>query len=81
MDAGASWGWRDEIHTFHLPLGEMTISLQDAGLLMGLPIQFDAVTGKEVENIVRVFAWLYLGLFQIALRPTLWRQGNGFNAV
>jgi hypothetical protein len=29
--------WRPETHTFHLPIGEMTLSLEDAAMLGGLP--------------------------------------------
>jgi hypothetical protein len=29
--------WRPETHTFHLPVGEMTLSLEDAAMLVGLP--------------------------------------------
>ncbi|XP_074346539.1 serine/threonine-protein phosphatase 7 long form homolog [Apium graveolens] len=35
--------WRPETHTFHLPMGEVTITLQDVGVLLGLPIDGDAV--------------------------------------
>jgi hypothetical protein len=28
--------WRPEAHTFHLPAGEMTLSLEDAAMLGGL---------------------------------------------
>ena len=30
--------WRPETHTFHLPFGEMTPTLQDVAMLLGLPI-------------------------------------------
>jgi hypothetical protein len=29
--------WRPEMHTFHFPVGEMTLSLGDAAMLGGLP--------------------------------------------
>ncbi|KAL6908158.1 hypothetical protein ACP4OV_002328 [Aristida adscensionis] len=35
--------WRPETHTFHLPCGEMTISLQDVAMLTGLPIAGDPI--------------------------------------
>ncbi|KAL8157193.1 hypothetical protein AgCh_002050 [Apium graveolens] len=35
--------WRPETHTFHLPMGEVTITLPDVGVLLGLPLDGDAV--------------------------------------
>jgi hypothetical protein len=29
--------WRPETHTFHVPVGEMTLSLEDIAMLGGLP--------------------------------------------
>lgn len=37
--------WRPETHTFHLPIGECTISLQDVSVLLGLRIDGPAVIG------------------------------------
>ncbi|KAK1605113.1 hypothetical protein QYE76_028786 [Lolium multiflorum] len=31
--------WRPEAHTFHLRNGEMTTTLQDVSMIIGLPIQ------------------------------------------
>jgi hypothetical protein len=35
--------WRPETHTFHLPVGEMTLSLEDAAMLGGLPCAGEAM--------------------------------------
>ena len=35
--------WRPETHTFHLPFGEMTVTLQDVAMLTGLPIAGAAI--------------------------------------
>ncbi|XP_040950379.1 serine/threonine-protein phosphatase 7 long form homolog [Gossypium hirsutum] len=40
--------WRPETHTFHLPCGECTTTVEDAALQFGLPIDGDAVTGVIV---------------------------------
>ena len=40
--------WRPETHTFHLPCGEMTPTLQDVAYLLGLPIVGDAVGSRVV---------------------------------
>ncbi|CAN6209607.1 unnamed protein product [Urochloa humidicola] len=40
--------WRPETHTFHLPVGEMTPTLQDVSLLLGLPCAGDPVVAVDV---------------------------------
>ena len=35
--------WRPETHTFHLPCGEMTVTLQDVSMITALPIKGDPV--------------------------------------
>ncbi|KAF8664446.1 hypothetical protein HU200_054618 [Digitaria exilis] len=40
--------WRPETHTFHLPIGEMAPTLQDAAMLLGLPCAGRAVGAFDV---------------------------------
>ncbi|KAK5785873.1 hypothetical protein PVK06_040494 [Gossypium arboreum] len=37
--------WRLETHTFHLPCGECTITLEDVQLQLGLPVDGSTLTG------------------------------------
>ncbi|RVX16716.1 Serine/threonine-protein phosphatase 7 long form-like [Vitis vinifera] len=37
--------WRPETHTFHLPIGEMTVTLQDVAMILGLCIHGPPITG------------------------------------
>ena len=37
--------WRPETHTLHLPHGEITITLQDVEVLLGIPITGEAIVG------------------------------------
>ncbi|XP_022031223.1 serine/threonine-protein phosphatase 7 long form homolog [Helianthus annuus] len=39
--------WRHETHTFHLPVGETTVTLQDVNVLWGLPIEGVPVCGAD----------------------------------
>ncbi|MBA0669478.1 hypothetical protein Goklo_023872 [Gossypium klotzschianum] len=38
--------WRPEMHTFHFPCGECTITLEDVNLQLGLPVDRYPVTGS-----------------------------------
>ncbi|XP_016195986.1 protein MAIN-LIKE 1-like [Arachis ipaensis] len=54
--------WQPETHTFHLPVGEVTVTLEDVAYILGLPINGEAVTGRSdsshqffVENCIACF--------------------------
>ena len=47
--------WRAKTHTFHLHRGECTITLQDIVVLVGLPIDGDAIIGHTHMNWRRIF--------------------------
>lgn len=36
--------WRPEVHTFHLPCWDLTVTLQDVAMILGLHIDGDAVS-------------------------------------
>ena len=44
------WGW--ETHTFHLYVGEMTPTLQDTTIMLGLPINERELTLLGIQNKV-----------------------------
>ena len=46
--------WRSKTHTFHVPVGEMTITLQDVAIILGLRIDGPAVTGTCVLDVTEL---------------------------
>ncbi|KAL1812745.1 protein MAIN-LIKE 2 isoform X2 [Daucus carota subsp. sativus] len=52
--------WRRETNTFHFTVGEMTVTLEDVGFLLGLPIDGDPVIGVTYTSCEAV-CMKYLG--------------------
>uniref|UniRef100_A0A2P2IP27 Serine/threonine-protein phosphatase 7 long form homolog n=1 Tax=Rhizophora mucronata TaxID=61149 RepID=A0A2P2IP27_RHIMU len=42
--------WRKETNTFHLPVGELTITLNEVGIILGLPVDGEPVLGVAVKD-------------------------------
>ncbi|KAH1106210.1 hypothetical protein J1N35_009978 [Gossypium stocksii] len=53
--------WRPETHTFHLPCGECTITLEDVHLQLGLPVEGYVVTGSVQSTNWGVVCYELLG--------------------
>ena len=47
---GLAKRWHPETNTFHLPIGEVTMTLEDVAYIYGLPINGPAVTGRTFPN-------------------------------
>jgi Plant mobile domain len=48
--------WRPETHTFHLPVGKVTVTMQDVSCMWGLPISGPPVVERsdgDTEKIIR----------------------------
>lgn len=54
--------WRVETHTFHLPCGEMTVTLEDWAMITGLPLDGNPVTGKIEAHKFRDMVEQLLGV-------------------
>ncbi|XBH97812.1 hypothetical protein VPH35_127430 [Triticum aestivum] len=50
--------WRPETHSFHLTCGEMTVTLEDFGMITALPIEGHALTGRGNRTSGVRLKWL-----------------------
>ncbi|KAG9442186.1 hypothetical protein H6P81_018040 [Aristolochia fimbriata] len=73
--------WRSETNTFHLANGEMTITLEDVAVLLGLRVDGDAVSGStrgDWMELARVLLGVELppGSFQGGRLSLSWLRGR-----
>ncbi|KAH0708939.1 hypothetical protein KY290_010483 [Solanum tuberosum] len=61
--------WRPETHCFHLPFGEVTITLQDVQVLFGLRIDGDDVYMQDAARRIRLWRTLLEILTGSAIAP------------
>ncbi|KAL9666157.1 hypothetical protein QQ045_000995 [Rhodiola kirilowii] len=68
--------WRFETHSFHLRHGEMPITLEDVGILTGLPIEGRVVTMLHEVKYYGPLCVQMLGVVLHGMRPTTVRQAT-----
>ncbi|QHN91959.1 serine/threonine-protein phosphatase 7 long form homolog [Arachis ipaensis] len=67
--------WHPNTHTFHLPIGECAVTLEDMAMILGLPTDGLPVTGITMSNFETLEAEC-LHQFEIAPRKSNYR-GSG----
>ncbi|XP_042032499.1 protein MAIN-LIKE 1-like [Salvia splendens] len=77
---------RPETHTFHFPVGEATVTLEDVEVLWGLKVDGDAVTGYIPTKDVSYWIQLsldYLGFVPdtVELKEMVWMQTSLSNQL
>ena len=63
--------WHPETNMFHLPFGEMTITLHDLALISGLPINENALERRMTDDQIRVALHYLWSLSATELRDSI----------
>jgi hypothetical protein len=69
--------WRPETHSFHLSCGEMTITLEDTTMILGLKIQGFPVTGDTKSKGWEDHVAQFFGCPLPELQPSKKRRSSG----
>ncbi|KAE8687280.1 hypothetical protein F3Y22_tig00111022pilonHSYRG00413 [Hibiscus syriacus] len=70
--------WRPETHTFHLPCGECTITLEDVSMHLGIPMDGDVILGMAIAGDRRVIdARQIVQPSSLYVVATFWRLSSG----
>ena len=76
--------WHVETHTFHVPCGEMTITLEDMAMINGLPLCGKPVTGKIEAHKFRDMVEELLGVRppeKVEVKRVKDFEGKGVGAI
>ncbi|KAK9271367.1 hypothetical protein L1049_026957 [Liquidambar formosana] len=68
--------WRMETHTFHLPVGETTVTLQDVSIIWGVPIDGPPITGSDESRTMEQWQALCVELLGKAPDPGDFSSGK-----
>ncbi|XP_072148053.1 protein MAIN-LIKE 2 [Setaria viridis] len=63
--------WRPKTHTFHLTCSEMTVTMQDVAMVLGLPLE-----GLPVTGIIQSENWRDMVELHIGIRPPEPEEGD-----